>query len=50
MKKDSPSFKGELGNLVPEIYLSIDHLKKGRYVIHLTNREKVIKTINILKK
>ncbi|MEL6810555.1 MAG: hypothetical protein AAFP76_04415 [Bacteroidota bacterium] len=49
MKKDSPTFKGELGITTPEIYLSIDHLKKGVYIIHITIKDRVIETVRVTK-
>ncbi len=49
MKKDTPTFIGNLGIEVPEIYLGVDHLKKGNYVIHITDKDKIIRTIEFLK-
>lgn len=33
----------------PPIYISIDHLKKGAYKLHLMCKEKIVKTINFKK-
>jgi len=30
--------------------LSIDHLKKGTYIIHITQNDRVITTIKVIKK
>lgn len=41
---DSPSNKSE-----EKIYMSIDHLKKGRYLLHILLKNKVVKVIEINK-
>lgn len=37
-------------NKVSKIYLSIDHLKSGKYNLNITLKDKVIKTIKLIKK
>jgi hypothetical protein len=32
-----------------KLYISIDHLKEGMYQLHLTCKEKIVKTINFKK-
>jgi len=32
------------------IYMSIDHLKKGKYMLHILQKNKVVKVIEIKKK
>lgn len=41
---------GDIESSLPEIYLTIDHLKTGDYKIHIVEKHKVIKTISIKKK
>lgn len=50
MNKDDLAFSGSLASKTPEIYLNIDDLKDGKYVIHVTLREKIIRTIQFEKK
>ena len=35
---------------VSDIYLSIDHLKKGAYKLRVTLKNKIVKTIKLKKK
>ncbi|PKA84244.1 hypothetical protein ATE92_2424 [Ulvibacter sp. MAR_2010_11] len=50
MKKVKSAFVGDIENSIPEIYLTIDHLKSGDYKFHIVERQKVIKTISVKKK
>lgn len=50
MKKDDLAFSGSLASKTPEIYLNVDHLKDGSYIIHVTLRDKIIRTIKFEKK
>lgn len=36
-------------NSQDKLYMSIDHLKKGVYVLHVLRNNKVIKSIEIIK-
>jgi hypothetical protein len=49
MKKRKSAFVGDIESSVPEIYLTIDHLKKGPYTIHIVENNLVLKSIKILK-
>gem|GEM_PF-5362065 len=49
MTKPKAAYVGEIDPLTPEIYLNIDHLKCGTYRFHFVQKDKVIKTIQILK-
>jgi hypothetical protein len=32
-----------------KLYLSIDHLRKGRYILNITLKDKIVKTVKITK-
>ena len=32
-----------------KLYLSIDHLRKGRYILNITFKDKIVKTVKITK-
>lgn len=51
MKKDDNSLKGSIDSL-PEkqIYLNINHLKEGLYILKILHNSKVIKKISFQKK
>ncbi|KJD34236.1 hypothetical protein PW52_13690 [Tamlana sedimentorum] len=36
-------------NSQDKLYMSIDHLKKGVYILHVLHNNKVIKSIEIIK-
>ncbi|WP_262509284.1 hypothetical protein [Neotamlana nanhaiensis] len=36
-------------NTQDKLYMSIDHLKKGVYILHVLHDNKVIKSIEIIK-
>jgi len=44
MKSDSKNHKKE-----DKIYLSIDHLKEGQYQLNILLKDKVVKSIKIIK-
>lgn len=50
MKKNKAEFIGDIEAVSAEIYLTIDHLKKGAYKFHIVENNKVIRTIRFEKK
>jgi len=42
--------KNENNEKIGVIYLSIDHLKEGKYILRIIQKTQIIKEIKILKK
>lgn len=49
MKKEKPAFVGDIETVCPEIYLTIDHLKKGEYKFYIVENNKVVRSLRIKK-
>lgn len=48
-QKDKNGLLGELQTSKNEVYLCVDYLDQGYYLIHFTQKDKIIKSISITK-
>ncbi|MFC0605355.1 T9SS type A sorting domain-containing protein [Winogradskyella pulchriflava] len=51
MKKKRTTHHGEIDHIhTKTIYLNVNHLEPGKYVLKITHKNKIVKTVKIIKK